>query len=68
VQENVPLKSSAPVGAADDITAGNHLYSPDEITGFPVFPAGTKSLLSKFLTKDMYNELCEKKDPYGFTF
>lgn len=34
----------------------------------PEFPPGTKSLLSKFLTKDLWNKLNNKSDKFGFTF
>ena len=36
---------------------GSHLKKVEDLTGFPVFPAGTKSLLSKYLTKETYEKL-----------
>lgn len=42
--------------------------SPDDLTGFPIFPPGTKSLLSKYLTKEIWLKLCDKRDKYGFSF
>ena len=33
------------------------LKKPEDIKGFPVFPPGTKSLLSKCMTKDVWDEL-----------
>jgi len=33
-----------------------------------VFPAGTKSLLSKYLTREIWEEYKYKKDDYQFTF
>ena len=44
---------AGPVQSAD-IQAGSHLKKPEDLTGFPVFPAGTKSLLSKNLTRDVW--------------
>ena len=38
-----------------DVHCGSHLKAPSDITGYPVFPAGTKSLLSKFLTKEIWD-------------
>lgn len=38
------------------------------MSGFPVFPKGTKSLLSKCLSKDIWNSLKDQKDKYGFSF
>jgi hypothetical protein len=39
-----------------DVKCGSHLKSSDDLTGFPVFPAGTKSLLCKHLTKDVFKK------------
>lgn len=36
--------------------------------GFPVFPPGTKSLLSKHLSREVWYELKDKEDSVGFTF
>jgi hypothetical protein len=38
------------------------------LTGFPTFPPGTKSLLSKFLTKDIWNKYKNGEDKEKFTF
>jgi len=51
-----------------DILAGPHLKSPEDLTGFPVFPDGTKSLLSKNLTRDVWNQLKDAKDAEGVSF
>ena len=50
------------------IKCGSHLKSPSDLTAFPVFPDGTKSLLAKHLTKDIWDKLCNKVDNYGFNF
>jgi hypothetical protein len=34
----------------------------------PYFPGGTKSLLAKCLTKQVWEQLKDTKDKYGFTF
>jgi len=48
-----PAKTAA---ASAPVKAGPHLKKPEDITGFVEFPAGTTSLLSKYLTKDVYNK------------
>ena len=41
-----------------DTTCGPHLKKPDDIDGFPVFPAGQQgSLLYKFLTREVWDQL-----------
>merc|ERR1719231_464572 len=47
---------------------GSHLNSPDDIRGLPYFPTGTKSLLSKCLTPDIWEQCKDRKDKFGFTF
>jgi hypothetical protein len=47
---------------------GPHLESPDQITSFPTFPEGTTSLLSQLLTEEIWDELKDVKDEFGFTF
>lgn len=44
------------------------MKSSDELTGFPLFPAGTKSLLCKHLTRDVFNKYISSKDPHNFPF
>jgi len=50
------------------VKVGPHLSSPEDMTAFPEFPPGTKSLLSKYLTRDVWNKLHNSKDKFGFTF
>lgn len=47
---------------------GSHLAKPEDVENFPVFPEGTKSLLSKDLTKQVWFTLKDKQDKFGFTF
>ena len=56
------------VEEAKDIHAGSHLKTFNDLTGFPIFPEGTKSLLKKYLTKDIFLKLKDQKDKFGFSF
>ena len=48
----------APVEEEKDIVCGPHLKKKEDITGFPVFKEGEQgSLLYKFLTRDVWNQL-----------
>jgi hypothetical protein len=51
-----------------DQEVGSHLKNPTELVGFPIFPKGTKSLLSKYLTRELYEKYLHEKDKFGFTF
>ena len=52
----------------DGMMMGSHVKCPEEIKSFPYFPSGTKSLLSKVLTRDVWDACKDKKDKYGYTF
>jgi hypothetical protein len=54
--------------ATGTIKAGPHLKKPEDITGMIEFPAGTKSLLCKYLTPEIFNEYKGKKDKCGVSF
>jgi arginine kinase len=47
---------------------GSHLESPEDVKNFPYFPSGTSSLLSKCLTRDIWEQCKDRKDKYGYTF
>jgi arginine kinase len=47
---------------------GSHLNAPEDIVGMPYFPSGTSSLLSKCLTKDVWEQCKNRRDKFGFTF
>ncbi len=49
-------------------TVGSHLAKPEDVENFPEFPAGTKSLLMKHLSKQIWHQLKDKKDKFGFNF
>ena len=47
---------------------GRHLKNVSELTGFPIFPEGTKSLLKKYLTREIYEKFMDEQDKFGFSF
>ena len=58
--------SKAP--AVDGTMVGPHLKSPEDIVNMPYFPTGTKSLLSKCLTPEIWEQCKDRRDKHGFTF
>jgi len=46
----------------------NKLKRSEDLKGWPQFPEGTKSLLSKHLSKEIWDKYCDKADKYGVTF
>jgi hypothetical protein len=62
-----PVKEDAPAKKAD-VQAGKDLLEPSDITGFPVFPEGTNSSVSKFLTREIFEKYHNKKDKAGVSF
>jgi hypothetical protein len=57
-----------PAAAPVPVKAGPHLKTPADITGMVEFPAGTKSLLCKYLTPEVYNKYRGQKDSAGVSF
>lgn len=47
---------------------GPWLKDPEELTDFPTFPEKTNSALSRALTKEIWDELKDKKDAAGVSF
>jgi len=47
---------------------GDHLKTPDDITGMPFFPTGCGSLLQKCLTPKIWDQCKDRRDKFGFTF
>jgi len=47
--------------------AGYHLNNPEDLKTFPSFPPGTKSLLKKTLSEDVWNKCKDTKDEHGFS-
>jgi len=60
--------SSIADAAVDGTMMGSHLSSPEDIKGLPYFPTGTKSLLSKCLSKEIWDQCKDRRDKFGFTF
>lgn len=44
------------------------LAKPEDVVHFPTFPTEAHSLLKKHLSRQIWNQLKEKKDAFGFTF
>jgi hypothetical protein len=75
-----PVESAKPVEAAKPVAApkpavalpptmcGPEIKSVAYIKGFPTFPEGTKSLLSKYLTKPIWEEYKDMKDSAEVSF
>ena len=62
-------KVEAVVAAATGpVKAGPHLKKPEDLTGLPEFPAGTKSLLCKYLSPEIFKKYAGKKDGAGVSF
>lgn len=66
-EEPKPVHKEEPK-PAPDVLCGRHLKSPQDLTGFPTFPAGTNSLLSKNLTREIWAKYHDAKDKFGFSF
>ena len=67
-QYTATCASSPAEAAVDGTMMGSHLNDWDDIKGMPYFPSGTKSLLSKCLTKDVWEKCKDRRDKYGFSF
>ena len=52
----------------EGVKCGSHLESPDSLTKYPLFPSGCKSLVSKFNTPEVWEELKDKKDDCGVSY
>jgi hypothetical protein len=60
--------AAALIKPKEAVKCGPHLKKPEDITGFPEFPAGNKSLLCKYLTKDVYEKYAGQYDNAGVSF
>ena len=47
---------------------GDALKTEDDLTAWPQFPDGTKSLVCKYLTKEVWDEYKDQKDKAGVSF
>ena len=53
----------------EECVAGSHLLSAANLTSKPIFKPGEQgSLLFKHLTDQVWDQLCDAKDPHGFSF
>ena len=52
----------------DSVKCGSHLESEDSLTKYPLFPPDNKSLLARFNTREIWEQLCDKKDKYGVSY
>jgi len=66
--DNSEVEQVLPLIPEKRTECGGHLRSPDELVHWPQFPKGTKSLLSKFLTKEIWDMYHDKVDAAGVSF
>jgi hypothetical protein len=64
----VLLKLTKPAPEEGRTHCGPWLKQPGDIKSMPKFPEGYNSLLAKYLTKDVYDQLAGKKDSAGVSF
>ena len=61
-----PTKKPEPV---PETICGRHLKTVDDLKSFPIFKDGERgSLLSKYLTEDVWKQLHDKEDSLGVSF
>jgi hypothetical protein len=48
--------AAAAAGPAANVECGSHLVKPEQITGPPVWPEGTKSLVCKYVTPERFTK------------
>ncbi len=61
---NYPAKKEEPTG----VQCGSGLTSCDDLIAFPIFPVDTKSLLAKYNTRDVWDQLHDKTDACGVSY
>ena len=54
--------------AVEGVRCGPHMESPESLTGYPIFPAGTKSMLARFNTREVWDQLHGKKDAHNVPY
>ena len=50
-----PAAAASAPAVEEEVKCGPHLKKPEDLTGYPVFPEGTKSLLSKNLSRELWD-------------
>ena len=68
IEAELSLAPKVAKGPGPDIQAGPHLKTIDDLTGFPLFPDGTKSLLCKHLSKEIFSKYFDSQDKFGYRF
>ena len=73
VQAHAPGSNGKPgsgrkQGEEPDVECSSDLKCPEDLKGFPVFPAGNKSLVAKYNTRDVWAQLKDKKDECGVSY
>ena len=70
IKKNTEKKQTDAQKAGDGavVKAGDHLKTPEDMTSLPVFPEGTKSLVCKYLTQDIWDKYHDKSDKFGGSF
>ena len=63
-----PAPAQDQQGQQKDITCSSQLESPESLTGFPVFPEGTKSSVARFNTCEIWDQFHDKKDSHGVSY
>ena len=53
---------------SEPVECGSHLTLPSQITGPPKWPEGTKSLVSKYVTPELFKKFQNQKDKAGVSF
>ena len=61
------VSQGATQSPSEDVQVGSHLRDAGDLSGFPVFPPGTNSLLCKLLTRDIWKKYEFTKDECNFT-
>jgi len=54
VKAMIEAERSLAPAASGPVEAGSHLTDISQLTSMPVFPAGTKSLVSKYCTPEVF--------------
>ena len=61
-------ETSSTTGSVKRTKCGTHLKKPEDLVHWPEFPKGCKSLVSKHLTKEIWEKYHDKSDACGVSF
>ena len=62
------IKREKELVAEEGVKCSSDLGHPEELISFPVFPKGTKSSVARFNTKEIWEQLKDKKDSFGVPY